>query len=214
MTRTLFCAAMLASAVLAPAAMAQVPSPVFDNAHVTVRDLALVPGVPGPALSHAGNYVLVYPQGGRIRGNDGKVTLRAAGDALYGHAGATSDTVLDAPAHEIVVDLKDAPSGSVPNTSGLPAAFPRPGSKKIFENDRVIVWNYAWQTGTPTPMHFHDKNVVVIYQGDGPLKSVAADGTTVINTYKAGEIRFNLANRAHTEELMSGTQSGIMVELK
>jgi quercetin dioxygenase-like cupin family protein len=196
------------------AAQAQIAAAVIDNDHVTVRDIVLEPGKPGPALDHAGDYAILYPQGGRIRGSDGKVTVRAVDGAFYGHGGTTSDTVLDAPVHEILVDLKDAPSGSVANTSGLPAAFPRPGVKKVFENDRVIVWNYTWLPGKPTPMHFHDKNVVVVYHGDGPLKSVAPDGTTVVNSYKAGEIRFNLANRAHTEELMSGAQSGIMLELK
>ena len=51
----------------------------------------------------------------------------AAGGAFFGHGGTTSDTALDEPAHEIVVELKDAPSKTVPNTTGLPPAFPRPG---------------------------------------------------------------------------------------
>jgi hypothetical protein len=56
------------------------------------------------------------------------------------------------------------------NTSGFPNAFPRPNSRKLFENDNVVVWDYTWTTGVPTPMHFHDKDVVVVYLETGRLK--------------------------------------------
>lgn len=213
MKMTLFYACAALALAAAQPGWAQAPAPVIDNAQVTVHDLHLVPGTPGPALTHAGDYVVLHISGGRVQGN-GVAATDAAGSASFGHGGTVTDTALDAPVHEVVVDLKDGPSGSVPNTSGLPNGFPRPGSKKVFENARVIVWNYAWQLGQPTPMHFHDKNVVVVYGGDGPLKSVSPDGTTVINRYKTGEIRFNAANRAHYEEVISGSQNAVMMELK
>jgi hypothetical protein len=208
---TRMAAAMLAAPALTLAAQAD--TPVIDNTWVTVHDLQLVPGTPGPTLTHPGDYVVLHISGGRVQSN-GTTATHAAGSATFGHGGTVTDTALDGPVHEVVVDLKDAPSGTVPNTTGLPLAFPRPGSKKVFENNRVIVWNYAWQIGKPTPMHFHDKNVVVVYAGDGPLKGVSPDGKEVVNNYKAGEIRFNTANRAHYEQVMSGQQSAVMMELK
>ena len=42
--------------------------------------------------------------------------------------------------------------------------------KKLLENARVIVWDYTWTPGVATPMHFHDKDVVVYYQEDGDLQ--------------------------------------------
>lgn len=211
----IFAAALagLAATWALPALAADAPAPVIDNAQVIVHDLHLVPGTPGPALTHVGDYVVLHISGGRVQ-SDGKTASYAPGSASFAHGGTITETALDAPVHEVVVDLKDAPSGSVPNTSGLPNGFPRPGSKKVFENGRVIVWNYAWTPGKPTPMHFHDKNVLVVYGGDGPLKSVSPDGTTVVNHYKAGEIRFNAANRAHYEEVISGAQNAVMMELK
>ena len=206
----------IALAMLAlPALMlaAQADAPVIDNTWVTVHDIQLVPGTPGPTLTHPGDYVVLNISGGRVQSN-GTIASHAAGSATSGHGGTVTDTALDGPIHEVVVDLKDAPSGTVPNTTGLPLAFPRPGSKKVFENSRVIVWNYAWQIGKPTPMHFHDKNVVVVYGGNGPLKGVSPDGKEVVNNYKAGEIRFNLANRAHYEQVMSDQQNAVMMELK
>ncbi len=210
MKKTLICALSL----LAVPALAQVPAPVIDNARVTVHDIMLEPGKPGPAIEHTGDYVILYFQGGRIRSADGKTVVRPSGGASFGHGGSTSDTALGRPAHEVVVELKDSPSNTVPNNTGLPPAFPRPGSKKILENDRIRVWNYKWLPGKPTPMHFHNTEVVVAYRGDGDVASTTPDGKTAVNHRNPGDIVFNLANRSHSEELVKGEQSGIMLELK
>ena len=210
MKKTLFC--MLAG--LATPALAQAPAPVIDNERVTVRDIALEQGKPGPKIEHAGDYVVIYVNGGAIRAADGKTATRAPGSAISGHGGATSDTATGGAAREVVVELKDAPSKTVPNTTGLPPAFPRAGSKKVFENDKVRVWNYAWHPGKPTPMHFHNTEVVVTYLGNGAVASTTPDGKKTVNRRKAGDIVFNVANRSHSEELVEGEQSGIMMELK
>jgi quercetin dioxygenase-like cupin family protein len=208
MKKALFCAPL----VLATPALAQ--APVIDNARVTVRDVVLQPGSQAPAIAHAGDYVILYFEGGRIRSADAKTATRASGGALFGHGGSTSDTALGKPAHEIVVELKDSPSNTVPNTTGLPPAFPRPRSKLILENDRIRVWNYKWLPGKPTPMHFHNTEVVVAYRGNGDVASTTPDGKTAVNHRQAGDIVFNVANRSHSEELVKGEQSGIMLELK
>jgi quercetin dioxygenase-like cupin family protein len=205
--------AMSAPALFAAGA-AWAQAPVIDNDRVTVRDLHLAPGRAAPAISHAGDYVVLYVDGGRIRSADGKIQTHAAGSAHFGHGGATSDTALDAPAHEVVVELKDAPSKTVPNTTGLPPAFPRTGSKLVFENAKVRVWNYAWMPGKPTPMHFHNTEVVVVFLQDGDLSSTDPAGKTQTNHRNPGDIVFNLANRSHSELLVKGQQSGIMLELK
>jgi hypothetical protein len=204
--------ALLLAALPLPA-LAQVP-PAMDNARVTVRDIHLEKGVAGPAISHAGDYVVLYFDGGRIRSADGKTATHPAGDAVTGHGGATSDTALDGPSREIVVELKDAPSNTVPNTTGLPPAFPREGSKLILETPRVRVWNYAWVPGKPTVMHFHDTEVVVSYRGDGDIASTTPDGKAATSHRMTGDIVYNQANRSHSEALVKGAVSGVMLELK
>jgi len=114
----------------------------------------------------------------------------------------------------ILIGLKDFKVEPLANKSGYPAAFPRPGSKKLFENARVVVWNYSWTPGVPTPMHFHDKDVVVYYLDDGDLQSTTPGGEKTVNEYRPGMIRFNLRDRSHTETLVRGKQHGIMTELK
>ena len=100
------------------------------------------------------------------------------------------------------------------NASGFPNAFPRPGVKKRLENDKVLVWDYTWTTGVPTPMHFHDKDVVVVYLENGALKSTTPDRQSVVNDLSRGLIRFNARDRIHTEELVKGKSRAIITELK
>lgn len=114
----------------------------------------------------------------------------------------------------LVIGIKDHPVPPIENTSGYPLGFPRPGAKKLLENDHVIVWDYAWTTGVPTPMHFHDKDVVVLFLEDGDLKSTTPDGQSVVTSYTAGTFRFNARNRTHAETLVRGKQRAIVTELK
>jgi hypothetical protein len=114
----------------------------------------------------------------------------------------------------IVIDLKDHPVAPIENTSGYPLAFPRPGVKKILENERVIVWDCTWMPGLATPVHFHDKDVVAVFLEDGDLKSTTPDGQSVVNPHSPGEVRFTLRNRTHTEMLVRGKQHAILTELK
>ena len=114
----------------------------------------------------------------------------------------------------MVIDLKDHPAPVYTNTTTYPLAFPRPGSKKLLENERVIVWDYTWTPGIPTPMHFHDKDVVVVFLQDGDLKSTTPEGNDVVSSYKRGTTRFNPGGRTHTETLVLGNQRAIITELK
>jgi hypothetical protein len=114
----------------------------------------------------------------------------------------------------LVIELKDHPVPPIQNKTGYPLAFPRPHVKKLLENNRVIVWSYRWNPGEPTPMHFHDKDVVVVYLEDTALTSTTPDGAKKLNEYKAFDIRFNQRDRTHTELLERGTGSAMMMELK
>jgi len=105
------------------------------------------------------------------------VVVSLSGSAVFLPEGTTPNVA----GRSIMIDLKDHPVTAIANTTSYPLAFPRPGSKKIFENARVIVWDYTWTPDAPTPMHFHDKDVVVVYLDDGDLKSTTPDGKVVVN---------------------------------
>jgi hypothetical protein len=135
----------------------------------------------------------------------------AGGNAVFGHTGETAST---SGARTIIIDLKNHFVAPLANTSGYPNAYPRPHIEKLLENDRVIVWRYRWNLGEPTPMHFHDKDVVVVYLEDSALQSTEPDGKKVVNEYKSGDIRFNKRDRVHTELVVRDTASAVITELK
>jgi hypothetical protein len=173
------------------AALSYGAEPVIDNERVTVWDTTHVM----PPAQH--DFVAV--------------SLSRKGDALFGHQG---DTPGKAGERTVIVELKDHAVSPIANTTGYPLAFPRPHARKLLENDKVIVWDYTWRPKEPTPMHFHDKDALVVFEATGALQSTTPDGKGVTNEFKFGDIRFNSRDRTHTELLLSGRQHAVITELK
>jgi hypothetical protein len=200
---------------------AEAARPVIDNERVTVFDVTLLKGKAIPAKPNRFDVVRVYVTGGMIRATqpDGKsiVMTRRTGDAVFEPKGTGVGEELvsggDA-AREVIIELKDYKVEPIPNTSGYSEAFPRTGSRKLLDNDEVTVWDYSWRLGLPTTMHFHSRDVVVVYLENGVLRSHTPDGEIVDNDYSTGTIRFNPRSRVHYEQLMSGAQRAIITELK
>jgi hypothetical protein len=198
----------LAVGVQAPQRAAAAPAvenakPIIDNARVTVWDLAWTSAPPAVLTRDTGDtvWVSVTPSPGQVvyfkKGEPRRLPSRNASSSRM-----------------IVIELKDHPVAPLANTTGLPNAFPRAGNTKAFENDRLVVWDYTWTPGQPTPMHFHDKDVVVVYLKDGALRSTTHDGTATTNQVSTGLTRFNARNRAHSETLVQGESRAVIVELK
>jgi hypothetical protein len=177
--------------------------PVIENDRVTVWDVS------GPATAQPVDAVVVSLSGSAAFLPKG-TTPNVSGRSIPGR----SIPGRSIPGRSIVIDLKEHPVAPIANTSGYPLAFPRPGSKKILENERVMVWDYSWTPGVATPMHFHDKDVVVVFLEDGDLSSTTPDGKVVVNPLTAGTVKFNPRGRTHTETLVRGKQHAIITELK
>ena len=194
--------------------------PLIENERVRVWDMVWTRGRPGPIQKYDLDTVQVFLAGGgiRIKNADGapKVVKRKAGEAVFVPKGAAfaEEGAGETPAHSVIIEFKDHPVEPLKNTTGLPNAFPRPHVKKVMDNKRFTVWDYEWYPDQPTPMHFHDKDVVVSYFDEGSLKSTTPDGQVTVNDYHPGDIRFNRGNRSHNELLVKGTQRALMVELK
>lgn len=201
MFNPLFAVALVVSSSAIAASAAQ---PIIDNERVTVWDATATNDDPNPVPAHSRPFLTVYLVGtesGKHKKAD--VVLAKSGESKF----ATGERAM-------VVELKDHPMAPYPNSSGYQLAFPRPHVKKVLENDRIVVWNYAWTPGEPTPMHFHDKDVVLVYLEDTALKSTTPDGQTILNDYKKFQIKFNPGNRVHSELLDHGSGSAVIMELK
>jgi hypothetical protein len=201
---------------------AQSSKPSIDNERVAVWDVTWTKDQAGFAAPGDFDAVTVYLSGGdfKVAMPDGtsRVITRKTGEAIFRPRSVRSKEIwvgADAtPPHTAEIELKDRAVAPVANTKGYPLAFPRPGAKKLLENERIQVWDYVWKPGVETEMHFHDKDVVISYLQGGTMKSTGADGQTVVNTNHAGVIKFNPRERTHKEVLTGGEQRGIIVELK
>lgn len=173
------------------AAVAYAASPIIDNDRVTVWDTT-------GALPPAEHDFVAIP-------------LSREGTALLGHQGTVPSKD---GARTIVIELKGNSLGQVPNNLGYPLAFPRPHSKKLLENDRVIVWDTVWYPNEATPVHFHDKDALAIFESNGVIQSTTLDGKKVVTEVKVADVSFNRRDRTHSELLLSGHAHAIIVELK
>jgi len=173
------------------AASSRGAEPVIDNDRVTVWDTASAL----PPAQH--DYVAV--------------SLTQKGTAVFGHRGAIPSKD---GARTVVVELKDNSPAPIPNSTTYPLAFPRLHARKLLENDRVIVWNTVWRPGKPTPMHFHDKDVLVVFEANGTLQSTTPDGKSTVSEIQFAKVSFNARDRTHSELLLSGHARAVVIELK
>jgi hypothetical protein len=182
---TVFCVA------LGIATLSYGAEPVLDNERVTVWDTMN----PLPPAQH--DFVAV--------------SLAQKGVAVFGHKG---DVAGKPGIRTVVIEIKDHPVAPMANNSGFPLAFPRRYAKKLLENDQVVVWDNAWHAGKPTPMHFHDKDALVVYEATGALQSTAPDGKQVVIDYGFAQVRFSPRDHSHTELLVRGHGRAVITELK
>ena len=177
--------------------------PLIDNPRVTVWDLTWTRGVPAAMERTTSNSLWIS-----VAPTPGTVVYWAKG------AARKAEQSPGAPVRMVVVDIKNGPVGALENKTGAVAAFPRPGSKKLFENNLVVVWDYTWTRDQATAMHFHDKDALVVYLKDGSVKSTTPDGKSDVTPRKVGMVAFNARARVHTETLVDGESRGIITEFK
>ena len=194
--------------------------PAIQNDRVTVWDVTWTKGASGGFTRRNHDVVVLYLSNGSVklvRPDGNSITVPASvGEVVFQPKGSVKDEegASNEPVRAKVIDLNDHYVAPLKNTSGYPNAFPRPGSKKLLDNKRVVVWDYTFTAGTASPMHFHEKDVVVTYMAEGSLRSTTPDGQSQVSEYTFGLTKFNARNRTHSEQLVQGKQRVIAVELK
>jgi len=96
----------------------------------------------------------------------------------------------------------------------LPPAYPRPGTVKLFENARVVVWNITWLK-QQYPLHRHIYDLVGVYYTDGDRVIVSQAGERRPVSTKAWETAFQLKGVTHIEEGASDAPlRAVFIEMK
>jgi hypothetical protein len=99
-----------------------------------------------------------------------------------------------------------------------PPPFPRDGTVKLLENDRVIIWDNTWKKDVLYPLHEHTRDMTGVFLQWGPIRLGRPDGTfgAVNNTPFDVPSTFETQKGViHSEQNIGDPERrGIMVELK
>ena len=119
----------------------------------------------------------------------------------------------------IVFQLKNVAPPKRPITEGVPDYLPRLGAVKLFETDRIIVWDQTFRPG-PAPRHQHYSSTAGVFLEGGknrvtydPVPGVPPPATL---THEPGQIvnHTSLLKAPHREELFEGSPRVIYVQWK
>lgn len=131
------------------------------------------------------------------------------------------ESVSDKPSHAIVFQLKDVVPPQWPMTEGIPGQLPRAGAVKLFETDRIIVWDQTFRVGAPALLHLHYHPLAGVYLEGGKTRVISepVEGVPVapqIRIWEPGRI-VNVTSplkAPHREEPLEGSPRVIYVQLK
>jgi quercetin dioxygenase-like cupin family protein len=179
---------------------------ILENERVIVWDVQLKKGQSAPMHTHPHDIVSVTltPGGHKDTGANGVAEDRMfkVGDVRFTPKGGVhfETGLTDPPRRAIVAELKPVPPGPPPAASKYPPSWPRPGSTKILENDRVIVWDVTLGNGVRTEMHTHPYDIMSVTLSPGAIRDVGADGVTEPRHFEVGQVRFQGKGRVHADE--------------
>jgi quercetin dioxygenase-like cupin family protein len=105
------------------------------------------------------------------------------------------------------------------------AAAPPPGGSKpgdapfigmsfnpLFENDRVSVLRARMDVGAREGFHTHSSDTIVVHLSGGEIEDTA-DGKTVVNRWKPGDVEFEGLGTSHSARNVGGAVDVVLVAL-
>jgi len=101
------------------------------------------------------------------------------------------------------------PAGSKPGE----ATFTGMSFNPIFENDRVSVLRARMEVGAREGFHTHGSDTLVVHLSGGEIEDTA-DGKTVVNRWKRGDVEFEGRGTSHSARNVGGAVDVVLVALK
>jgi hypothetical protein len=125
------------------------------------------------------------------------------------------ECISDTPCRAMVFQLKDYVPDPWPTREGVPPQFPRINTVKLFETDRITVWDQVWKPGEAIVRHAHYHRTVTVFLQGGTIHTIPDNG--IPNppfTRNPGEVLANVTFNpdAHIEEGLAGLPRAIWIE--
>ncbi len=203
----------------------------------TTFDLSAMPRVASQAARDASpRVVLDNPRVRVVRTTAGSLTSVDHGPAVVvsledgpGVKAGSAVWVEDAAAPSTTSNVRGSIGGSIvivqPHRQAARTAPPPIGSKPgdapftgmsfnpIFENDRVSVIRARMEVGAREGFHTHGSDTLVVHLSGGEIEDTA-DGKTVVNRWKRGDVEFEGLGTSHSARNVGGAVDVVLVALK
>jgi hypothetical protein len=145
------------------------------------------------------------------------VEQRRLGSVRFESKGSlvAEEGVSDEPSRAMVFQLKESVPPKRPTTEGVPGQFPRLGAVKLFETDRITVWDYSWRVGVLGARHLHYNQSAAVFLEGGTIRSFSEGVPPRSVSRKVGDLTYQPALKApHQEEAVEGSPRAIFIQFK
>jgi quercetin dioxygenase-like cupin family protein len=178
-------------------------SPVLENAHVRayrIADGALV------GVAHGPGVVIAIADAPGVKAG---TAVWADDAALPSKLGAKHGAVV------IIEPLRVKLTTPAPATGSKPGEAPFTGMsfKPTFENDKVSVIRARMEIGAKEGFHTHGSDTIVVHLSGGEIEDTA-DGKTVVNRWKPGDVEFESFGSSHSARNVGAAVDVVLVSLK
>jgi hypothetical protein len=120
-----------------------------------------------------------------------------------------------APGSIVVVQPKKSAGKPVANTGSKPGSAPFVGMSfvPLFENAQVSVLSARMDVDAREGFHTHGSDTLVVHLSGGEIEDTA-DGKTVVNRWKRGDVEFETLGSSHSARNVGRPVDVILVALK
>lgn len=138
----------------------------------------------------------------------------AAGSAVWLEDAAALSGLTHVRGAIVVVQPRRA-RPSAPAAGSKPGDAPLTGMsfEPMFENDRVSVIRARMEAGAREGFHTHGADTIVVHLSGGEIEDTA-DGKTVVNRWKRGDVEFEGLGTSHSARNVGGAVDVVLVALK
>ena len=149
------------------------------------------------------------------------IALDDAAGVKMGSAVWVEDAAAPSPANSmsgsvvIVQPLRPPRSKRPPGAGSKPGDAPFVGMsfKPMFENARVSVIRARMEVGAREAFHTHASDTIVVHLSGGDIEDTA-NGKTVVNHWKRGDVEFEGRGTSHSARNVGGAVDVVLVALK